>query len=207
MSIKIFKKVVLVFTVIMFTSFEGSLPVYHVQGKGFYVDKAGNKIEGKFKFFYARTDSPSGLVLMSRKEREVIPFNNISKFVINEREYLPVDSITFEINSVKKAAGVYTMKNVYWERRMKGRISYYVLKTVLVFDKDHWNWDALFLEKDGELMDLEVCLVGKSKKQCILNLMKDNPEIYQKWQKKMKFSIVHHNSIQGYFKEYNEEYE
>jgi hypothetical protein len=207
MSIKIFKKVALVLTVIMLTSFEGSLPVYHVQGKGFYVDKAGNKIEGKFKFFYARTDSPSGLVLLSKKEREVIPFNNISKFVINEREYLPVDSITFEIKSIKKAAGSYTMKNVYWERRLEGRISYYVLRTLLVFEKDHWNWDALFLEKDGELIDLEVCSKGKSKKQCILNLMKDNSEIYQKWQKKMKFSIPHEINIHGYFKEYNGEYE
>lgn len=201
------KKIFLFVSVIMLVSFVGSIPVYDIKGKGFYIDKEGNKFEGKIKYFYARTDVSSSIVFFDKKKTRVVPYQDLASFTINDIDYIPIDSIKFEINRVKKAKGVYTMKNVYLERRAEGKINYYVLRTLLITGKDHWNWDALFLEKNGQLIDLEECSEGKSRKPCILDIMKDNPKIYQKWQKKIKYTIPHVSNIQGYFKEYNLQYE
>ena len=188
----------------------GNIPTSSYEGKGYYVDQSGVKHFGKLTLFYpieqpdGKGHSTGGLMIKDKEGKRGIIFNEINHVVISSRVYYPRKNLNFFVKGYKFPEREYNLEYVFLERIAIGKISYHVHTSVVGEKTKSFNWEANLLEKDDKEFPLYECSKDKKKKECLLELIKDDREVYEKYIKKLKYSPVSKYLIGEMCKDYNE---
>ena len=69
------------------------------------------------------------------------------------------------------------------------------------------NCLTTILEKDGKEFDLGSCLENKRKNLCLIEPLKDNPELYKKYKRRASYTIHSRSTKRYMYRDYNSQYE
>jgi hypothetical protein len=190
----------------------GEIPTYYISGKGFYVDKSGVKHAGKLKFYYtifheSGEVSNRNVVYKGEGEKRELAYEEIKYFVIKKEEYYPREEFSFTTYSPRNNDLIkeYILKKVFVQKVVVGRISYYTTSAIIGGGVSQRNWDVDIIEKEGELFHVNLCAKDKkkSKMDCLLELIKDQPKLYEKYKRRSKFTPFTEASMKYIFEDYN----
>lgn len=190
----------------------GEIPTYYISGKGFYVDKSGVKHEGKLKLYYpiyheSGEVTNRNVVFKGDGEKRELNFDEIKYFVIKKTEYYPIEEFSFTtyLKGNQDLIQEYTVKKVFLAKVTVGRISYSTHSCVIGGGISQRNWDADFIEKEGTSFNLNLCAKENdgNDKMCLLKLIKDQPELFEKYKKRSKYTPISENYMKYMFEEYN----
>jgi len=170
------------------------------RGKGFYIDKAGDKHYGKLKLKPMRVDEDykveaAVLIYIGNDKELYLTYNDVTEFNISGHRYFTYDNYekyepSMSINPV--------FEKVFLYKYLEGRISVY---THLIFGPFKLKISSGVLIKGGKV---QAYTDFNEENDFYFEFIKDNKILYKKWNKWINnFSDLDFKSM---FIEYNEEY-
>jgi hypothetical protein len=181
------------------------------RGKGFYVDNEGAKHEGflvlKFAKHFSEEESLASLQIKYQDgNEEKVKYDDIQRFTIGKTEYTKREELSMVANLGTEFEAKYDLKNVFLRVVTDGRISYYVHYMVIGSKLNNRGLSTKIFLKENKEFNMDKCQESKKLNYCLIELMKDEPTIYEKYRKRARFYVHSETTIKKMYEDYNSNY-